>query len=155
MIQTFDCNYIKLNQDKCHLIISGHKSAEIWANIGQTKIWKSKDKKLLEVIIDRQLNSDEYIILLCKKAGKKLSALARLAKLLSLEERKLLMKTFTESQFGYCPLAWLFCGKKTNSKGNHVPERALRIVHRKNNLRFDQLLQNDESYNIHHKNIQI
>ena len=22
----FDCNYMKLNQDKCHLIISGHKS---------------------------------------------------------------------------------------------------------------------------------
>ena len=25
-IEWFDCNYMKLNQDKCHLIISGHKS---------------------------------------------------------------------------------------------------------------------------------
>ena len=32
--------------------------------------------------------------------------------------------------------------------------RALRIVYRDNNLRFDQLLQIDKSYNIHHKNIQ-
>ena len=36
-IEWFDCNYIKLNEDKCHLIISGHKSEEIWAKIGQKK----------------------------------------------------------------------------------------------------------------------
>ena len=65
------------------------------------------------------------------------------------------MKSFIESQFGYCPLTWMFCGRKTNAKINHVHERALRIVYRKNNLRFDQLLQIDKSYNIHHKNIQI
>ena len=70
---------MNLNQDKYHLIISGHKYEEIWAKIGQTKIWKSKNKKLLGVITDCQLNFAEYLILVCKKAGKKLSALARLA----------------------------------------------------------------------------
>ena len=92
---------MKLNQGKFHLIISGHKSEEIWAEIGQTKIWESKNQKLLGVIIDRQLNFDEYLIWLRKKAMKKLSALARLANFLSLEQRKLLMKSFIESQFGY------------------------------------------------------
>ena len=38
----FDCNYMKLNEDKCHLIISGHKSEAIWAKIGQAKLWESK-----------------------------------------------------------------------------------------------------------------
>ena len=92
VIEWFDCNYMKLNQDKCHLIISGHKSEEIWAKIGQTKIWESKNQKLLGVIIDRQLNFDEYLISLWQKAGKKLSALARLANFLSLEQRQLLTK---------------------------------------------------------------
>ena len=32
--------------------------------------------------------------------------------------------------------------------------RVLRIVYRNNSLCFDQLLQIDKSYNIHHKNIQ-
>ena len=64
------------------------------------------------------------------------------------------MKSFIESQFSYYPLTWMFCGRKTNVKINHVHERALRIVYRKNNLRFDQLLQIDKSYNIHHKNIE-
>ena len=38
-IEWFDCNYIKLNDDQCHLNICGHKSGSIWAKIGQTKIW--------------------------------------------------------------------------------------------------------------------
>ena len=103
------------------------------------------------VIIDRQLNFDKYLISLCKKAGKKLSTLPRLAKFLSLEQRKLLIKSFIESQFGFCPLTWMFCGRKINARINHVHERALRIVYRNNNLRFDELLQIDKSYNIHHK----
>ena len=98
-IEWCDCNYMKLDEDKCHLVISGHRSEAIWAKIGQTKIWESKIQKLLEVIIDRQLNFDEY-----------LSALARLANFLSLEQRKLLMNIFIESQFGYSPLTWMLCG---------------------------------------------
>ena len=137
-----------------HLIISGHKSEAIWAEIGQTKIWESKKQKLLGVVIDRQLNFDEYLISLCKKAGKKLSALARLANILCLEQRELLMISFIESQFGYCPLTWMFCGRKTSTRINNIHERTLRIVCRNNSLCFDQLLQIDKSYNIHHKNIQ-
>ena len=30
----FDCNCMKQNEEKCHLIISGHKSEAIWAKIG-------------------------------------------------------------------------------------------------------------------------
>ena len=77
-----------------------------------------------------------------------------MANFLSLEQRQLLMKSFVESQFGYCPLTWMFCGRKTNSRINYVHERALRIVYRNNDLYFYQLLQIDKSYNIHHKNIQ-
>ena len=84
-IEWFDSNYTKQNEDKCHLIISTHKSKVIWAKIGQTKIWESKSQKLLAVIVEHQLNLDEYLILLYKNTGKKLSALPRLAKFLSLE----------------------------------------------------------------------
>ena len=48
----------------------------------------------------------------------------------------------------------MFCGRKTNARINHVHERALRIVYRNNSLCFDQQLQIDKSYNIHHKNVQ-
>ena len=37
-IEWFDCNYMKLNQNKCHLLILGHKYESVWANIGFCKI---------------------------------------------------------------------------------------------------------------------
>ena len=33
-IEWADCNYMKLNEDMYHLIISGHKSQTIWAKVG-------------------------------------------------------------------------------------------------------------------------
>ena len=38
VIEWFESNYMKLNQDKCHFLLSGHEREMIWANIGQTKI---------------------------------------------------------------------------------------------------------------------
>ena len=83
-----------------------------------------------------------YFISLFKKPGKKLSALAIPVHFLSLEQRKLSMKSFIESKFGYCPLTWMFCGRKTNATVSHVHEKALRIVYRNNSLCFDEMLKN-------------
>ena len=44
------------------------------------------------------------MISLCKKAGKKLAVLASLSKFMSFKQNRIRMKTFVESQFGYCPL---------------------------------------------------
>ena len=38
-IEWFESNYMKLNQDKCHLLVSGYKHENIWARIGEVKIW--------------------------------------------------------------------------------------------------------------------
>ena len=43
----FGSIYMKLNQDKCHFLLSGHKHGMIWANIGQTKIWESRKTKAI------------------------------------------------------------------------------------------------------------
>ena len=37
-IEWFRSNYMKLNQDKCHLLVSGYKHEKIWARIGKVKI---------------------------------------------------------------------------------------------------------------------
>ena len=40
------------------------------------------------------------------------------------------MEAFIESQFGYCPLVWIFQGNKTlNNTMNGIQERALRLVY--------------------------
>ena len=151
----FACdNYVKQNQDKCHLLVSGYKHENIWARIGEVKIWESSKQKLLGVVIDRDLNFNEYVSSLCKKAGRKLSVLSRLSNLMSFQQRRLLLKSFVEAQFGYCPLVWMFHGREINRKINHIHERSLRIVYRDYNSSFKDLLKKDNSVCIHHRNIQ-
>ena len=148
-IEWFENNHMKLNQEKCHLLVSGYKHENIWARIGQTKIWKSRKQKLLCAEIDSNLNFDLFVSSLCKKAGKKSSVLARLSNFMSLNQRRTLMKTFIESQFGYCPL-----NRIVNKKINHLHERALRIVYKDYISFFEDLLKRDKSVTIHHRNIQ-
>ena len=46
-IEWFENNYVKLNEGKCHLLVARHRYETLWANIGETRIWKSKNEKLL------------------------------------------------------------------------------------------------------------
>ena len=65
------------------------------------------------------------------------------------------MKTFAESQFGYCPLIWVFYSRKLNIKINHLQEWSLRIVYNDYITSFEDLLKKDNFFKIHHKNIQL
>ena len=40
-IEWFQNNNMKLNQDKCHLLVSGYKHENVWAQIGDEIIWES------------------------------------------------------------------------------------------------------------------
>ena len=131
---------MKLNQEKCHLLVSGKKIENIWSEISHTKIWESPKQKLLGVVIDRDLRFDGYVSKLCRKTGQKRSALARLSHYMSLKQRWVLMKSFIEAQFGYCQLIWMFHTREWNRKVNHIYERALRIVYRDNSSSFTRLL---------------
>ena len=37
-IEWFQANYMKLSEEKCHLLISGYKHELLWANIGRSNI---------------------------------------------------------------------------------------------------------------------
>ena len=153
-IQWFENNSMKLNQEKCHLLVSGFKYENVWAKIGKTKIWESKKQKLLGVEIDRTLSFVEHIASLCRKAGRKLSVLARLLNFMCTNKKRVLMKAFIESQFSYCPLIWMFHSRSVNNKINHLHERSLRIVYKDNISSFEDLLKKDRSFTIHQRNIQ-
>ena len=145
---------MKLNEDKCHLLVAGHKYENCWAMIGDTRIWEAHRQKLLGVHIDNQLNFGYHVEQICLKAGRKLSALARISHLLSQERRRVIAKAFIESQFSYCPLIWMFVNRTTNSKINRLHDRLLRIVYYDYESTFEQLLQKDHSFTIHQRNIQ-
>ena len=92
-IRWFENDCMKLNTDKCHLIVSGCKHEQVWANIRKDLIWES-NSKLLGVTIDRDLKFDKHVLNLCSKANQKLSTLSKMAKLLSFNKRRTLFKAF-------------------------------------------------------------
>ena len=118
------------------------------AQIRDDIIWGSNKKKLIVLQIDRNLNFNEYVSSLCKKAGRKLSVLVRLSHFFSIKQRRILMKSFTESQFSYCFLIWMFHGRGVNNKINHLHKLSLRIVYKDNNSTFKELLNKDNSYTV-------
>ena len=64
------------------------------------------------------------------------------------------MKSFIEAQFRHCPLLWMFRGRVLNRKSNHLHECSLRIVYEDSISLFHELLQKDNSFTIHHRNIE-
>ena len=63
------------------------------------------------------------------------------------------MKTFINSQFGYCPLVRMFCNSNLNNRINRTHEKALRIVHSDQISTFENLLMRDNSVTIHVRNL--
>lgn len=150
----FECNYMKLNTDKCHLLMAGNKIEDTWVKIGENKLWETGKVKLLGINIDNQLKFDHHVLNLCAKANQKLSALTRMARFLSFEKRRTLFKAFFESQFKYSPLIWMFYGRQANNRINQLHERALRLVYNDFISSFEDLLERDGSFTVHHSNIQ-
>ena len=84
----------------------------------------------------------------------KLHALARISHYMNTDQKRIIMKAFIQSQFGYCPLVWMFCSRTINARINRIDERSLRIVYNNYVSTFNELLTTDKSFTIHHKNVQ-
>ena len=74
---------------------------------------------------------------------------------MSLRRRRVLMKSFIESQFAYCPLVRMCCDKTSDNRINHLHERALRTVYNDNASTFEKHLEKDKSVTIHVRNLEI
>ena len=74
---------MKLNSDKCHLLISCHHYEKMFINIGNNKIWESKNVELLGITIDKDLKFDKHVNKIFSKANRKLNVLSRMQSFLS------------------------------------------------------------------------
>ena len=153
LLTWFDNNFFKLNPDKCKLLITNHVD-DVTINVNNTIIKAEKSVKLLGIKIDNELKFNDHITNLCKNANLKLHALARISHLMDKEKLRIVMKSFIESQFQYCPLVWMFHSRSLNNKINRLHERALRLVYKDCNANFEELLEMDHSFSIHHRNLQ-
>ena len=105
--------------------------------------------------IDNKLTFDCHVSDMCKKANRKINALARIAPFINKNKRHILMKSFFRSQFNYCPLIWMCHSRTNNRKINRLHERCLRIIYNDKQSSFIRLLEKDNSVSIHQRNLQI
>ena len=153
LFEWFSNNFLKANADKCHLILSTDEPFSI--NIDNEVIKNSNNKKLLGINLNNRISFDTHVANICNRVSKKLHALARILQFMNIHKRRMTMKAFLASKFGYCPLAWMFHSRKLNSRINKLHERALRIVYQDYVSSFTELLEKDKSTTIHNRNIQL
>ena len=153
LFEWFSNNFLKANADKCHLILSTDEPFSI--NIDNEVIKTSNNKKLLGINLNNRLGFDTHVANICSRVSKELHALARISQYMSIHKRRMKMKAFIASEFGYCPLVRMFHRRKLNSRVNKLHERALRIVYQDYASPFTELLEKDNSTTIHNRKIQL
>ena len=151
LINWFSNNEMKLNTDKCQLLLNSQEPNSL--KIGDLLINNSLSEKLLGITFDCKLKFKKHIKDICQKVSQKINALARLAPYMGTTKKRIIMNTFFKSQFNYCPLVWMCCNRSLNTKINRLQERCLWIVYNDQKSNFDELLVKDGSVSIHHQNL--
>ena len=78
-LKWFADNFMKLNADKCHLLVLGQRCDDpVTVRIGSANVVNGYEEKLLGVQIDSKLSFDNHVSKLCQKASNELYALARI-----------------------------------------------------------------------------
>ena len=127
---------------------------KVTIKIGSHEIANTKREKLLGVHLDSGLSFDYHIAEICKKASRKVCALARVTSGMSLSRKRTLGNVF----FNYSltsPLIWMCHSRENNNKVNGLHERCLRIIYNDKRSSFNALLEKDGSVSIHERNIKI
>ena len=145
---------MKLNSDKCKVLICGRTNQPITIKIGDFNIKEDNCVKFLGVYIDKKLDFDKHVSKLIKRANSKLTVIKRSFKYLTQTKRKMLLNSFVQSQFSYAPLVWMLHSKSLVSKINRVHKSFLSLLYNDTESSFEQLLSKENTFTIHQKNIQ-
>ena len=115
---------MKANQGKCHLIIADidHKyyDSKSFVYLEDAFLESEDIVKLLGILIDKELTFEDHVRSLLRKANQKFYALMRVSKYMSKDKLRILLKSFIESQFNYCPLIWMCHSKKMHNRINKL-----------------------------------
>ena len=128
-----------LNPDKYFITLGSTKLFPDFS-FKSTIIKNVTKKKILGIVIDKNLNFKSNMEKICENPNEKLRALARTSKLTSPNQRKKIINYFIYSQFTYCSLIWMLSSKECYKRINKIQERSLRIILNDYESTFDSLL---------------
>ena len=130
-IKWFKDNCMSVNPEKFHGIIlnrCGRHPDLHKMNFSGFEITTEKVVNLLGIDIDYKINFNKHIGILCKKAAGQLNAICRMNKYIGENEKSVLIQSFVQANFNYCPLVWFFTSPESLRKIERIQARALRIL---------------------------
>ena len=122
-------------------------------NFNNLILKSSKEVEIFCIKIDKNLNFNNHIKSICRKAGQKLSNLLRISSNLNMKQKKLLYKSMMKSQFNYCPLVWMLCSRQSNNLINKMYERSPTISYKDQKTSYHYLLETHNELTTHQRNI--
>ena len=141
-VSWFADNHMMANTEKFQCTImdrKGHIPATI--TIHDSAIHSEEHITVLGVKLDAKLKFDSHITDIVKRASKQINVLKRISKFLDAKSRINIYTTFISANFNYCPISWMFCGKKNSKLLEKLQERVLRFVFNDHNSPYEILLQ--------------
>ena len=146
LFKWFSDNQMKANISKCHLPVN--EKGEVVTHLEETEIKNGVYEKLLGIKVDTKLKF-EHLNGGISKASRKVNALTRVLPYMSLSKKKILMNSFFNSQFSYCPLICMFHSRIMNNKINRLHERCMRLIYEDKTSSFEELLEQDNCFDTH------
>ena len=113
--------FMVLNPGKGHYLITNTGIAYESIELGEKALHAEAEQKLVGIIIDKDLNFQRHTKSIIKTANQKLSALIRVAPLMT--DFKIIFNSFIKGQFNYCPLSWMFSTLPVKHKIYRLHER--------------------------------
>ena len=110
-------NILKDDSHKCHLIAGSRVLVNI--QISDVKVTSESRIKLLGI----------YVGHICKKASKKLHALARICNYVEISKSRVNKNYFIKSQFSYYHLIWMFYSRRMERRINKIHEKTFRFIY--------------------------
>ena len=137
------------------MFLSKYKNIEKNMSFDGKTIKSSDTVELLGITLDKNINFKRHIQNICHKANNKTKALFRIRKFLNLEQAQVLAEAYISSNFRYCPLIWMFCGKMSDTLIVKTHYRTLRAIYDTQTRSYEELLHLSGKKKIHTQNLQI
>ena len=143
-------NEIVANPSKFQLtFLSKYKNIEKNMSFDGKTIKSSDTVELLGITLGKNINFKRHIQNICRKGNNKTKALLRIRKCLTLEQAQVLAEAYISSNFRYCPLIWIFCGKMSDNLIVKTHYRTLRAIYDTQTRSYEELLHLSGKKKIH------
>ena len=109
----FHENHMVAHPDKFQCImLSRNGRVSIPLSVHNNILYPTYEIKVLCVTLDDSLNFKSHVTDICNRASRQINSSKMFAKYLKIDRRSSVYKIFIQSNFSYCPLAWIFLWKE-------------------------------------------